>query len=694
MSQQTTASRLPGPPRNAARGIACAIGLLLIVLAAHGVSIWDGLFFDDHWHRAAFRNYGWSPSDLMESATIDLSGRLNHLWWQERPAVWRYPRPVAMAVAKAEFVLSGGDTRIIHACALCWHWFMALLVYWLALKAGLERRWAFCAGVIFIILPHSFFSLGWTAARNAVVGTFFFTAAVAAYMSASLGHPSRWTLVRWWREALPALLWALAILSRETAVVFPFVIFLIDVSYGGRRHFSRRLPCHAVFWVLTLAFIAWRWTSFDVGNVPDIYFTKLTGWTSGYWAGSKLLQLLFSQIFYTPMLMGLATYQGVAGEELVAHAVMAVLVGLVAIWYIAVSKGKGGRWVWPLWCIAAFAPVVPVFAMPHFSYLASVPYAVMVAILLAGVAAEWRKTVAFLVIAATVWSLGVYRVAWWGIIRSEQIVYTDMVESTSQPPPPASKLFFLNLPIAAIYAPDAMREAWKTPDLEGYTLTFAPHPLMMTRPCVVEQLNDHEFTVATEPPGYFSGLPGKMLIDGMRPGSPLTPGTVIKKKPGFPFDATVVEADHLGVRKLRFRFHRPLATEGYYFYLSSPERATYRLTFNAAPTAGDGGELFRRARSANLIEREAARWEIRDKAWPIAIAMGSPIQEHLSLQSETSLARVEQWWAAHDVERRAQEHADWRSRNACLLWQRGLYFKVMDMVGRFVESDLYLTGRR
>ncbi|NLE57229.1 MAG: hypothetical protein GX616_02635, partial [Planctomycetes bacterium] len=595
---------------------------------------------------------------------------------------------------KAEFVLSGGDARIIHACSLGWHWLIALLVYWLALKTGLARGWAFCAGVMFVILPHSFFALGWTAARNAVVGTFFFTAGVAAYMSASLGRPSRWALTRWLREALPALLWALAIFSRETSVAFAFIIFLIDVSYGGWRHFSRRLPFHALIWLLTLAFVVWRWTSFDVGNVPDIYFTKLTGWTSGYWAGSKLLQLLFSQIFYTPMLMGLATYQGVPREELAAHGVMAVLVGLVAIWYIAVSKGKGGRWVWPLWCIAAFAPVVPVFAMPHFSYLPSVPYAIMIAILLAGVAAEWRRTVAFLVIAATVWSLGVYRLAWWGIIRSEQIVYSDILESTPQSPPPGSKLFFINLPIAAIYAPDAMREAWETPDLDGYTLTFAPHPLMMVEPCIVEQLSEYEFTVSTGSPGYFSGLAGKMLIDGMRPGSPLTSGMVIKAKEGHPFDTTVVEADRYGVRKLHFKFHQPLATEGYCFYLSSPERAAYRLAFDAPSPRSYDKVLFQRARSKDLIEREAARWEIRDKARPIAVAMGSPIQDYLSLQSETSLARVEEWWASHDIERLSREQDEWRSRNAEVLRQRQLYFRVMDIVGRFVKSDVYLTGRR
>jgi hypothetical protein len=694
MSEQPQLSRLPGPAPSFVRGLGCAIGLLVIVVAAHGVSLWDGLFFDDHWHRAAFRNYGWSPSDLVESATIDLSGNLNHLWWQEAPAVWRYPRPVAMGLAKAEFVLSGGNPLIIHACALGWHWLIALLVYWFALKAGLDRLWAFCAGVMFIILPHSFFSLGWTAARNAVVGAFFFAAATAAYMSASLGRPSRWTIVRCIREALPLTLWILAILSRETAIVFAFVILLIDLGYGGRRHVLKRIPYHAAFWILTLAFVAWRITSFDVGHVPEIYFTKLSS-MNPLWATSKMLQLLFSQVFYTPMLMGLATYQGAPQDQWVVHAIMAGLLGLVAIWYIAVSKGVKGRWVWPLWVVAAFAPVLPVFAMPHFSYLASVPYAIMAAILLRGVANRWRRTVSILVIGATVWSLCVYRAAWWGIIRSEQIVYEDVQDSTPVRPPPGSKMFFINLPIAAIYARNAMQETWNVRDLEAYTLTFAPQPLMMTDPSIVEQINDHELMVSTDAPGYFSGMSGRMLIDGMRAGSPLTTGMQIPHKPDFPFDVTVVEADQRGVRRLRFSFLRPLDSKEYYFYVSSPTRAAFRLQFDPRPVHDPAdAELFKRARSSNLIDREAALGTIYGTARPVAIAMASPILSDLALQSESSLARVEKWWMTFNVGRLGREMTDWRSKHAMTLWQRDLYFKVMGIVEEFVQSDLYLTGRR
>lgn len=692
MSEESRPTRLPAPERNPAADARWAIGLLLVVLAAHGISLWDGLFFDDHWHRAAFRNHGWSPGDLVESATIDLSGKLNHLWWQERPAVWRYPRPMAMLLAKVEFVLSGGNAMIIHAFALGWHWIIALLVYRIALLARLDRKWAFCAGVMFILLPHSFFSLGWMAARNAVVGAFFFAAAVATYMSASLGEPSPRAPLRYARESLPIVLWACALLSRETAIIFAAVILLIDISYGGWRHLRNRIVFHAPIWILTAAFIAWRLTSFNVGNVPQIYFAQVSGPASLIWAASKMLQMLFSQIFYTPMLMGLATYQGVPRGQWLAHTVMALLVGLVALWYIATSKGRPGRWLWPLWMVGAFVPVLPVFAMPHFSYLPSIPYAIVAAIMLAGVAARWRKTVTVLVIGATVWSLFVYRVVWWGIVRSEQIVYTDMQEYTQPPPPPGSTLFFINLPIAAIYAPDAMREAWNRPDLEGYTLTFAPHPLMMRTPSIVEQLNDRELLISTDPPGYFSGMTGKMLLDGMRPDSPLTAGTTVK---GDLFDVTVVKADETGLQALRFSFHRPLQSADCFFYVSSPERGAYRLRFDK-PVASTrpGPDLFQLARSAEPTVRDEARVIIRDKGLPVAVAMASPIQRDLLLDSDESLSRAEAWWAAHEIDTLATEMKAWRSRHRFTLRQRELYFKVMEIVAGFVESDLYMTGKR
>ena len=584
-----------------------AVGLLLVVVAVDGPSLWDGLFFDDHWHRATLREYGWGFSDLVEAATFDLPGRLTHLWWQEQPLQWRYARPVAMLCMKIEYVLTGGSPIAIHACALLWHWLTTLLVCRMAIWALRHRGWAFLAAAVFAINPHSVFAVSWIAARNALVGGFFFVAAVLAYVRASFHdrapRPQRWSS---WLVAALAL-WALALFSRETGIVFPVVVVGLDLAFGGWRHTLRRWPVYVVIGLLSCAYLYWRLFVFPVHSVPDIYFTAPAGLAYVPWAASKLLHLIFAQIFYTPMFLGLATYGGGGATHAWAYVFMVVLVGLIAAWFVVASRGVAGRWLWPAWTVVAFVPVIPVFVMAHFSYLPAIAYAVMVTILLMGLRGRWRTVVAGLVVGAMLWSHFVYRNVWRGIVRSEQLIYAD-IRSTTPAPPVATKLFFINLPVAGIYAPVALREAWGLDRLDGYVLTFAPQPLMMREPSRIEQLNDRELLVSADEPGYFGGLAGRMLLDGMRPGHPLHAGTFV---PGDEFDTTVVAAGDEGITKLRFSFHKPLASADYCFFVSTPERPAARVEFTGpgtVVTAAPPAEACREKYAGWLAARDQYFW--------------------------------------------------------------------------------------
>jgi len=532
--------------------------------------------------------------------------------------------------------------------------------------------------------------VGWTAARNAVISGFFFVAAVLAYARASVGGEQR--PLR--RLALPLLLWGLALLSRESAIVFPLVILVLDASFGGWRHLRRRLPFHALVWAASLVFVCWRLAAFSVEAAPQIYFHRPDGIAYLPWAVSKLVHLLFSLIFHAPMLMGLVTYEGLLPEHLLSHAIMAVMVGAVALWYVLASRGHRGRWVWPAWVVAAFLPVVPVFVMPQFAYLPAIAQGILAAVILSSLGGRWRPVVTALVIAATLWSLAVYRLVWRGVIRSEQLVYAD-IRYPRPAPEPDSQVFFINLPIAAIYAPLALREAWGLDDLEGHTLTFAPHPLIMNCSSVVEQLNEHELVVSTGRPGYFSGMPGRMLLDGTRPGSPLAAGTVVQ---GELFDTTVVEADEAGVYKLKFSFREPLASPRYYFYVSSPQRPAQRLRFDVLPSSMPAGDadLFTRAKSDDPQTFTPAREEIVARARPLAVQTAGSIQLDLAhdpqLRSDEALARVENWWRAVGASQLERETDRWRKTNARMLAERNRYFRIMDIVKRVVRSDLFLTG--
>ena len=686
------------PPRavrttNRRADLLLVLGLFAVVVAAHAGSLSDGLFFDDYWHRATLRDYGWGFHDLTESATFNLPGRLAHLWWQEQPLQWRYARPVAMLFMKIELLLSGGYPVAVHAFALVWHALATMLVYLLARWALGQRGWAFLAGALFAFQPHSVFGVSWIAARNALVSGVFFLAATYVYATAPVIRKGRAVPLSGGRLLATLVLWGLALFSRETAIVFPLLMPVLDLVRGGKPLLGCRLRAHGLMWLLTAAYLYWRLRIFPVAGPPSIYFTAPSGVAYGLWGASKLLHMLFALIFQTPMFLGLATYDAASVSALVTHAVMAVLVAAIAVWYVLTSRHLETRWFWPVWVVITFLPVIPVFIMPHFAYLPAAGLAIMFAVMLRRLRGWWRPALTGFVVVGSLWSFGIYRYIWRGIVRSEQLIYADMRTNTPRPQP-GTKLFFINLPVAGIYATAAMREAWGLDDLEGYVLTFAPHPLMMRKPCVVEPVGDRELIVSTEPPGYFSGLSGKMLLDGMRPGAPLTPGTLV---PGELFDATVLAGDAQGITKLKFTFHRPLSSGDFYFYISSPVRPAYHLGFDATvtPASPSHEDMFERARAADPEVRRQAREQIVELARPLAIESGSIIQTDLrdpQLASDASLDRVESWWHLADAGRMLDEYLGWYEASQGMLRERERYFQIDGFVRRIIRSDLYLTG--
>lgn len=695
----TTPPREPqasiGRPRNRRADLLMALGLFAVVFITHAGSLSDGLFFDDYWHQETLREHGWSFDDLIESATFDLRppSRLTHLWWQEQPLQWRYARPVAMLFMKIELVLTGGNPVGVHACALTWHALTTVLVYLLATWASGHRGWAFLAATLFAFQPHSVFGVSWIAARNALVSGFFFLAAIWVYGSTPTIRKGREASLSVGRLLATLFLWGLALFSRETAIIFPLLVPVLDLTRGGKRLFVRRLPVHVLIWLLAGAYLYWRLLVFPVAGPPNIYFTPPSGLAYPLWAASKLLHMLFALVFQTPLLLGLVSQAASSSSQIVVHAVMAVLVAAVAVWYLFASRRLETRWFWPVWVVAAFVPVIPVLVMPHFAYLPAAAFVVMASVMLRRLGGWWRPTLTTLVIAASLWSFGVYRYLWRGIVRSEQLIYAD-IRANTPPPKPGSKLFLINLPVAGIYTAVAMREAWQIDDLEGYVLTFAPHPLMMKHRCVVEQVGERELLVSTEPPGYFSGLSGRMLRDGTRPNSSLTTGNVV---PGDLFDTAVLAGDQRGVTKLKFTFHQPLDSGDFYFYVSSPQRPAHRLSFrpSARPLAKPHAEMFVRARHADPNVRRRAREQIVQLATPLAIQTASPIQTDLRdplLESDQALARVQAWWRSAGASQLLHQSATWHKEHAGLLRQRDHFFQIASFARRIIRSDLYLTG--
>lgn len=692
------------------RDLLVSCGLLLVVLAAHGTSLWDGLFLEDHWHRAVIRTSGWGLDAQRQSATFDLPGQLAQLWWQEQPLHQSWARPVAMLILKIEYHLVGGSPVGLHAFGLLWHTVAAILVFHLARWMMLSRGWSFLAGTCFALNPHSAVTASWISAQAATISTCFLLGAVLAYAAASAVERTRrsrrshrlyqigWVPVRiaWLATAL--VLWLLAVLSFETAIIFPILVIALDAGYGRWPLLLYRLPIHAAFWSLSLAYAYWRLRIFPGTTAPQMPLHMPADWSLVPWAAYRLVQLGFSLVSGLPMFASGFRMSALTQDHVALLMAMALPIVLVLAWYEWSSRTSRCRLLWPVWALAGLAVTLPLFTTPMCGYLPFAGFAIMLALMLSRLPLHARAVATGALILAMLVPLTVQRRLWRGVLRSEQLLYAD-VPTDKSAPQPGGKVFFINLPLVGLYAPAALREIWNMhdlanpPDLEGHILTLSPHPLMMDRPCVVEQTSDDTLIVSLPAPGYFAEPVGRMLLDCVRPHSPLTVGTVIH---GEVYDTTILEADESGIQRLKFTFVQPLESRHYHFYLSSSAHPLHRLRFDraTAPIADAHRELFVKARSGDATNQ--ARQELVTLARPIAIQQANPIQAMLSEDSPISdenLDRLELWWASTGTSELLAEREQSRGRLRSFLAEQQRALNLIRLARTVAPVDLFLQGR-
>ncbi len=661
-------------------------------MAAHGWSLGGGLLLDDHWHQARLREMGWSIRELFEATTLE-PDRFIDAWWQQRPAVWRYSRPVSVFLMKVVHEVWGGSVGAHHAVSLLLHFAVACMVHQLCLLLTHDRFWSAVGGLLFVVYSHGVFAVSWLAAQNTVLQTALMVGALLCYIrasrlyvgpvwhrfstrtgcpipsppmtpgatggspaSASDGrqhgqascpwHPGNGSspspTARWARDGAPAhpsptakamghplrpppfdqnrrmghphsafsiqhsslnrtafawtlVLWVLALFSRENAVMLPAIMLAFDLAFCGKSHVWARRRVYLLVGAMAAAFLYWRLVVFHQ-PMPDVYFRRPDG--DGYllWWVAKLLHYLCSSVWLSPMTVGptgrINPFDEVPGDCLLMIGILAVM----GAGYFLASRNARGFWIWPLWLLLAVLPVVPVLATPHSGYLGGVAFAV--AMVLGpglGRGARWYRPVALWFLVATSAYIPIYRTLWQGMIAAERFTISEM---TAEPPPDGvTDIFLLNLPFVNIYSQLCLTEAWgeAMSGVRCHVLTYAPELLRMEQPCTLRQHDANSFSVSVEGRPYFSGLLGRFLVEGLRRGGPFKTGDVF---PGEQFDVRIVRTgespgphstgqkpvshENRGVRELRFTFHEPLASDRYWFYLTTPQCGALRVTFAGA----------------------------------------------------------------------------------------------------------------
>jgi len=608
--------------------ITVAAVLIGATVAAHGWSLWDGMFLDDHWHRLQLQNDDWSLSAMLDATTI-IPERFIETWWQEKSIQWWYARPFSIFVAKVVYHLSGGSVKAWHAISLSLHLVSTFMVYSLCWQLTHRRRWSVVGALLFVVHSHSVYALGWLAAQNAVLQTALTLAALLCYVRASRLQLYPWaddkqdeqqsdspslprtrSSMHWPAYTATIGFWSLALLSRENAIVFPVFIVAFDWAFGGWQHVRKRFGAYAIVAIIGAAFLVWRLIYF-YHPMPEFYVRRPDGFGYLLWCLAKLMHYTTAVVWLSPMSVGPSgrfdPFHEVPGDCALMFAILAIM---SAGYYLACRRAPG-YWIWPLWIFLALLPAVPIVAAPHTGYMPSIGFAVA---MILGPAlrdkirpvsiGRWSPVVATWFLVATIIYMPIYRAMWNSFFAAERLTVASV--AASPPQSEATDLFFINLPFANIYAQLHLAEVLdprSVPDPQTrstvqmgsmpnqvsatdailqanpfrcHVLTYSPGLLRVESPCYLTQLDAYRFKVAIDGRPYFSGALGRFLIESMRTGGRMRTGETTQ---GRLFDVEILRADEDGVRELMFTFHEPLASSRYCFYVTTRQCGAARVHF-------------------------------------------------------------------------------------------------------------------
>jgi len=187
--------------------------------------------FAAYWSTLSSYFVGDDFETILKVTNLDQSGALDHAGGTLRPVTW-------LSFA-ASWAVSGPSPTAFHVAGVAVHvvnaWLVALLARRLLDEFAprprpIDRFLPGLCGGIFLVLPTHTEAVSWIAARGDLLMT---TACLAALINWT--RPADGS----WRRWLTTALFAIAMLTKESAITFPFVLVAFDVfrsrNEGGRR---------------------------------------------------------------------------------------------------------------------------------------------------------------------------------------------------------------------------------------------------------------------------------------------------------------------------------------------------------------------------------------------------------------------------------------------------------------------------
>ncbi len=153
-----------------------------------------------------------------------------HVWSHVEPSIpVNHYRPVFLVWLRVNHMLFGFAPWGWHLTLVGIHLMVTFLVFLLARRISSDEWVAGIAALVFSLHPVHIESVAWVSgASDPLAATFLIAAFLCYFLRAE--RNGRWDA----RLAVSWLLYALALLSKETAVILPFIIFTYEWIFGAR----------------------------------------------------------------------------------------------------------------------------------------------------------------------------------------------------------------------------------------------------------------------------------------------------------------------------------------------------------------------------------------------------------------------------------------------------------------------------
>lgn len=162
------------------------------------------------------------------------------IFWSYDPELYI---PVTLLSFQVNHLLFGLNPFWFHLTNLIIHILNALLVFWLSLLILKKRYLALFVALIFALHPINTETVAWISARKELLSTLFLLSSLITYIKAN----NRKRLI-----VLSIVLFALAMMSKVTALVLPLILILYDQTQPKTN--NQKLKTYIPFFALTIIF--------------------------------------------------------------------------------------------------------------------------------------------------------------------------------------------------------------------------------------------------------------------------------------------------------------------------------------------------------------------------------------------------------------------------------------------------------